>query len=250
MGIVEYRNSASEKARIADLMRYVPANAANALDIGARDGFISRLLADRIASVTALDLAMPVIEHERIHCVQGDVTALCCGDLEFDFVVCAEVLEHMPGAALTRACNELSRVSRRHLLIGVPYKQDIRLGRATCNSCGGKCPPWGHVNSFDERRLGSLFATFNVVETSFVGTAAPGTNFLSAWLMDLAGNPNGTYGQEWPCVHCGAKLTMPPERSVFQKVCTRVAYIVRNIQVRFSSPQANWIHMLLERQPT
>ena len=37
---------------------------------------------------------------------------------------------------------------------------------------------------------------------------------LSTLLLDLAGNPFGTYDQEEPCIHCGAKLKPPPRRSI------------------------------------
>jgi hypothetical protein len=63
----------------------------------------------------------------------------------FDFVLCAEVLEHIPTASLSRACSELGRVSKHYVLIGVPYRQDIRVGRTTCWSCRKKNPPWGHI---------------------------------------------------------------------------------------------------------
>ena len=68
------RNSAVEKQRIADLMRLLPSSIDTVVDIGARDGFISKLLAERFLKVTALDLEKPSIDHRRIHCVQGDVT--------------------------------------------------------------------------------------------------------------------------------------------------------------------------------
>src|SRR6266540_122245 len=124
MDLAEYRDSESERKRIADLVRLLPGNLDSVLDIGARDGFISKLLTGHFPNVTALDL-----------------------------VFCAEVIEHIPSRTLARACGELSRVAREYLLIGVPYKQDLRVGRLTCHACGKKNPPWGRVNSFDENSL-------------------------------------------------------------------------------------------------
>jgi hypothetical protein len=187
------RNSAVEKQRIADLMRLLPSSIDTVVDIGARDGFISKLLAERFLKVTALDLEKPSIDHRRIHCVQGDVTGLDFQDATFDLVFCTEVLEHISTPLFVKACDELSRVSSRYLLIGVPYKQDIRVERTTCRACGKKNPPWGHVNSFDESKLRRLFPAFEIVNVSFVGMGRRRTNFLSCILMDMAGNPYGTY---------------------------------------------------------
>lgn len=246
MDLSEYRNN--ERERVADLMGLLPSNIETALDVGARDGFISKLLAERFSSVTSLDLEKPSVDHERIHCVRGDVTALDFHDASFDLILCTEVLEHIPTKMLGKACNELSRVSNRYVLIGVPYKQDIRVGRTTCRACGKKNPPWGHVNSFDESRLRRLFPAYEVANKSFAGTADTGTNFLSCLLMDMAGNPYGTYSQHEPCVYCGAALKSPPERNLLGKVLTRAAFYARYAQTPLLKRHPNWIHVLLEKR--
>ena len=249
MDLTEYRNSASEKARLSDLMSLLPEGEFDSvLDVGARDGFISRLLTDHFSTVTALDLEQPSIEHERIRCVKGDITALHFADASFNLVFCAEVLEHIPTHLLGTACRELARVSSDYVLIGVPYKQDIRVGRSTCGACGKLNPPWGHVNRFDEDRLRELFPAFTVAQQSFVGETDAQTNALSCAVMDMAGNPYGTYSQEEPCVHCGARLAHPPERQFWQKVLTKVAFTATSVQKRFGTPHPNWIHLLLRRE--
>lgn len=150
MDLTEYRNNAAEKARVGDLISLLPESGESVLDIGARDGFISRLLTIHFSKVIALDLEMPTIDHERIQCVKGDITDLHFPDAAFNLVFCAEVLEHIPPQLLAIACREMARVSKSHVLVGVPYKQDIRVGRTTCGACGKISPPWGPVNRFDE----------------------------------------------------------------------------------------------------
>ena len=61
MDLTEYRNSASEKARLSDLINLFPKGGISVLDVGARDGFISRLLVNHFSMVTALDLEKPSI---------------------------------------------------------------------------------------------------------------------------------------------------------------------------------------------
>lgn len=236
-----------ERERVGDLVGLVPAATRTVLDIGARGGFIARQLADRGFAVTALDLERPLIDDPRIECVQGDATRLAYGDRSFDLVFCAEVLEHIAQPALERAACELARVARRHLVIGVPYRQDLRLWRTRCGSCGAVNPPWGHVNSFDEAGLLALFAGWRLCARRFIGIGEPGTNALSVWLMDLAGNPYGTYVQDESCIRCGAALLRPGSRTSWQRVCTRAAVLARAATARFEAPRPNWIHLLLER---
>jgi SAM-dependent methyltransferase len=243
--IEKYRTSASEKARSADLLRLLPRGRTSVLDIGARDGHFSRLLTDYFEQVTALDLQKPSFEYPRVTTVAGDVTKLQFSDESFDCVFCAEVLEHIP--AVEQACRELARVTRHELILGVPYRQDTRCGRTTCRNCGRSNPPWAHVNRFDEKRLQRLFPGLVVQAKSFVGSTTDVTNFVSMMLMDLAGNPWGTYEQDEPCIHCGAAITLPEGRSLLSKVCSGVALRLNRLQTLLTTPHANWIHIVLAK---
>lgn len=156
MSFGDFRNSLVEQQRVDDLLAHLPCAKRMALDVGTRDGYIAVLLAERFDYVAALDLVKPTVVHPKVACVRASATALPFPDGAFDLVLCSEVLEHIPGPSLTQACRELVRVTASQLLIGVPYKQDLRCGRTLCQSCGHRNPPWSHVNSFDEDRLGTL----------------------------------------------------------------------------------------------
>lgn len=243
--LTDYRASSRELARVGGLMSMVPEGLDTALDIGARDGFLSRLLAARVQHVTALDLEQPTFTHPRVTCVKGDATEMTFARRSFDLVLCAEVLEHIP--ALEQACEELQRVSAKYLLIGVPYRQDIRLGRTTCQHCGARNPPWGHVNSFDEARLEALFPEFVSERVEFVDATRERSNWLAAALLDYAGNPFGTYCQQEPCGACGKHVGQPRARSFAQKVATKIGVNLQRAHSALSEPRGNWIHMLLRR---
>jgi SAM-dependent methyltransferase len=247
VSLAAYRNSPVEQERVADLMRLVPADARTVLDVGARDGYLSRRLAERCERVIALDLDPPDVAHPRVECMGGDITALDVPDRFVDGVLCAEVLEHIPGEKLPRACAEIRRIAGRAIVIGVPYRQDLRLGRTVCTACGRANPPWGHVNSFSERRLAALFPGWQATSWSFVGRSRERTNWLSARLMDFAGNPYGTYAQEERCVHCDAALGAPAPRTFLQKVATRTGATLTSVQQRAAGTRPRWIHVLFTR---
>ena len=246
MDLKEYRESPREQARIESLLTLIP-DGETALDIGTRDGYFAQRMAARYARVTALDLELPDISHPKIHPVKGNIGALEFPDNSFDTIFCAEVLEHLPGDLLQRACAELSRVTRRNLVIGVPYRQDTRVGRTTCYSCGAHNPPWGHVNSFDDDKLKRLFPGLSWEKADYVGSNKEVTNWLSVALMDAAGNPYGTYLQEETCVACGKHLVPPPPRGLRQKVLARTAELLNKGQRRLAAPRPNWIHILFTK---
>jgi ubiquinone/menaquinone biosynthesis C-methylase UbiE len=245
MDLKEYRKSDIEQLRINSLMDLVPSGLKKALDLGARDGYLSKKLTGYFDKVVAVDLQKPDIIDDKIESRQGDIAQLDFADNSFDLVLCAEVLEHIPTQLFEKACQELTRVANKYLLIGVPYNQDIRFGRTTCFSCGGKNPPWGHVNKFNEKVLEKLFPTMKVEKVEYVGQSTSVTNFISVFLFDLADNPYGTYSQDEACIHCGKKLLIPPERTFQQKIFSKIAVYLNRIQALFVKSRPNWIHVLL-----
>jgi SAM-dependent methyltransferase len=245
-GLEQYRASDMEKARTADLVGMLPRNRKSVLDVGAREGFFSKLLTEHFPVVTAVDLQPLCFRYPRVERVAADATRLPFADNSFDCVFCAEVLEHIPKVA--EACSEIRRVAKREVIIGVPFQQDTRVGRTTCQACGKVNPPWGHVNSFSERRLVQLFEGLKVVKKSFIGRNSEATNPVSAFLMNIAGNPCGTYDQEEGCIYCGSKLMAPPAaRSLTSKVYAAAALTLNNTQSVFHRPKPNWIHLLFAK---
>jgi glycosyltransferase involved in cell wall biosynthesis len=242
-----YRASPREQERISDLLAVTPKGYASVLDVGARDGYISNLLASHFASVTALDLEEPQVSNDRVLAVKGDITHLEYPDNAFDVVVCTEVLEHIPPQLLARACSEIGRVAKYGIVIGVPYRQDRRLGATTCVFCGKQNPCWGHVNDFDEARLKCLFERLLLSRTSFVGRTKERTNFVSAYLMGKAGNPWGTYEQDESCVYCGNQMIPPAHRTMFEAFGARLASILNDVQSQFAPLRPIWIHMVFKK---
>jgi hypothetical protein len=238
-----FRNAPLEQRRIAALFGLIPERGGTALDVGARDGYLSLRLAGRYDSVTALDLGRPASVPPSLSWVVGDASRLPFPDRSFDLVMCAEVLEHIPENLLRRVCAEMTRVTRHNLVIGVPYDQDLRLGRTTCAACGGKNPPYGHVNVFNELNLECLFPELRAEKTELVGDNQERTNRISALLNDWGGNPFGTYNQEEPCIHCNAKLVPPATRSIPQRAFAYGATRLQQAQIALTGRRPNWMHV-------
>lgn len=205
------------------------------LDAGARIGRHARHLVGRFQHIVALDLVKPNIV--GCECVQGDITNLQYPDRHFEAVLCSEVLEHVPD--VQRAASELARVTADRLIIGVPYKQDLRSGRYTCEHCGYTANAWDHLHSFDENRVLSLFPGWRADAIHRVGAYSWGqTNAVAALIMDWARNPYGCYDD--PCGKCGRKMGRP-QSNMLAKLANKLA------QIHHTTPDTNWIHVLFRR---
>jgi SAM-dependent methyltransferase len=234
-----WRQRPRETEREAILMNLIPGGE-SVLDIGARDGHFSRLLTRKYRRVTALDLEAPLIADPQIQCVSGNVTALDFPDAHFDCVFCTEVLEHVPD--LQAASAEIKRVAGKHIVIGVPFEQDLRAGRVLCRHCGRRWNAWKHLHSFTEAQVLRLFAPARPVRVEFAGITAERTNFVSAVLMDVARHPWGAYNCVEPC-SCGAKLE-PPDATIFRRACASLSVRIDRVWQRFRKPQPDTINVL------
>ncbi len=248
----EARHTLGDRERVDDLLRVLPSGLESILDVGTRDGYIANRMAETVGHVVALDLELPVIKDPRpnIMAVQGNGAALPFRDGAFEAVLCSEVLEHIPGTILGQACRELSRVARRYLLIGVPYRQDLRLGRPRCGACGGSNPPWGHVNSFDEQSVVGHFPGWRQSTLSLVGNGGQSTSSVAAGLMALAGSPYGSYEQEERCFFCGAELVAPDigTLGLGRRVLAGLSLRLTALQNMALGVRPSWMHILLVRE--
>ncbi len=249
MDLKRYRAGEREQVRIGSVLEMLPADVSlRTLEIGSRDCYMTQMLAERYAQVIALDLEKPQIDMANVLAMQGNLLNLPLKDNSVNLAVCTEVLEHIPSEHLQQACDELLRVSSKYVLVGVPYKQDLRVNATYCSCCAKENPPTGHLNTFDTARLEQLFAAANVKECVYVLPGDYKTNAFTYWLYGKCKFPFGSYQQEEVCVHCGAKLTRP-KINPLQRLIACVGKVVEIAQNRlFKSRKVIWIHILFEKK--
>lgn len=86
------------------------------LEIGVGNGVVAELFQKTGMEVTTVDI------DASLHPTQvASVTALPYADHQFDAILCAEVLEHLPFEQSLRGMRELHRVTKRWVLITLPH---------------------------------------------------------------------------------------------------------------------------------
>jgi 2-polyprenyl-3-methyl-5-hydroxy-6-metoxy-1,4-benzoquinol methylase len=135
-----------------------PLGAESVLDAGCGEGETLARLGDvlgrRVAAIDILDECVAYTKQRLPHvdASTANVYELPFDDRSFDLVLCLEVMEHLDRPA--QALRELSRVSRRDLVVSVPYEPYFRLGslmRGKYVRGLGNHP--AHVNHWNRRSL-------------------------------------------------------------------------------------------------
>ena len=126
-----------------------------ALEVGCGEGVIAGKLQRRFGEVVALDLPDAGLRadwrgYDGPRFLHASAHELPFGDDQFDVVVAAEVLEHLPDPV--KGLQEMARVGRRHLVLSVPREPIFR----SCNLVAGRYvrdlgnTP-GHLNHWSKR---------------------------------------------------------------------------------------------------
>jgi len=144
------------------------------LDIGCGEGYQMSYIVERGTQVIGLDLSVERLKQAKNRVRNSD---LVCASSErlpfksqiFDKVMCLELLEHLNEPRKTILETESVLKERGTLVVSVPYKQDIVATQ--CIHCGKLTPLWGHLHSFDERKLDRLLpSNFVTVKRIHTGT--------------------------------------------------------------------------------
>lgn len=133
-------------------------NLNSVLDVGCGDGYLCHLYRGMgVENVVGCDLTETRInfaksKFKEINFVQGDVYNLHFNNNSFDLVSAVEVIEHLEDPE--KAIKELQRVSKRFVLITVPYKEELT--NLVCPHCLRLFPCDSHIQSFDVIRIKSI----------------------------------------------------------------------------------------------
>jgi SAM-dependent methyltransferase len=112
------------------LLALVPenGNGRRLLDVGCADGYLSQLFAERGFSVTAIDAPRPSarVMPDGVRYLDADLDrGLPTGEGSFDFVVCADILEHLrdPDSLLQQVRSQITKGGK--LIASLPNSGNI-----------------------------------------------------------------------------------------------------------------------------
>ncbi len=140
----------------------VPENVNTILDVGCGSAWVAKEFLPKKVKVFSLDIspvnplkALKKYPDKYHFGVTADSYSLPFPDNSLECIIASEIIEHVvsPGKFVA----ELMRVLKPEgfLFISTPYKEVIRY--YLCIHCNKKTPVHGHIHSFDEKKLSSLY---------------------------------------------------------------------------------------------
>lgn len=189
--------------RIRMFQQMIPSDVERIVDVGCGDGAITNRLAEHW-DVTGVDLSAAALAYLETAALQASATELPLPDKSFDLVLSSEMLEHLPDSTYREAIAEMQRVSRRYLLISVPYREDLDSRTVRCPACGWRGHVWGHRRRFTAESLMADLDGFELIESRVFGPRQEPP--WPRWLIWMAHNVfrsfYWSYGQHPMCERC------------------------------------------------
>lgn len=154
--------SETDWRRLNWVMDQIPKDCKSVLDVGTGPGALINTLAlsERFDKVNGIDVrkySKFVGLSDKFTLEIMDATNMKFEDSQFDCVICMEVIEHLPDGMMEAAIAELRRVTRKRLIMSVPFKEPEPL-------------PHYHLQRFDEERIQRVFPR---AEYELVGVERP-----------------------------------------------------------------------------
>ena len=127
----------NNQLRIKLTAELIPGNVKSLVDIGCGNGVFLNYLAKNktYLDLLGVDRSETALSYVKTEKKVADITKLPFDDNSFDCVTCLEVIEHLPANVYEIALKELTRISKKYVIISVPYNEKIEDSYTKCPSC-------------------------------------------------------------------------------------------------------------------
>ena len=180
--------SSGERDRVDAIASLLPADVETILDTGCGDGAVTNRLHELGHHVIGSDIEADALRHVDVPTRVGSIDALPAQDLEFDCVLAADVLEHLPNGAFEAARSELARVARRYILVNSPNEERLVIAQTQCRHCATAFHSSRHTRAISVADTRDWFDGFELETSRLCGERVRPRNLWLQRIGQLAGH--------------------------------------------------------------
>lgn len=144
--------------RFRETASMIPDDVACLADIGCGNGIFVNYLQKQSPQlfIMAIDRSKAALRFVKTEKKEGDIAEIPLADQSFDCITCLEVIEHLPVEIYKKALTELSRTSKKYVIISVPYAENLEKNHTQCPNCKSIFNADLHLRSFSEESFRHL----------------------------------------------------------------------------------------------
>jgi SAM-dependent methyltransferase len=195
-----YFYTPQQEDRFNQIVDMIPRDVRSILDVGAGFGHllekVEKVLGLKGVGIEITEEKVDYARKRGVDLRKGDISKLQFNDESFDIVISCEVIEHLPYMVYEKGIQEIMRVSRKYILVEVPFNEKRIFIR--CPYCGATFHPNFHMRSFNESSMKELFPKTFLIDMKKIGNAR---EFLFADVLSCVPR------RSWPpfsvCPSCG-----------------------------------------------
>jgi len=194
--------------RVAFAASMIPKDVKTVVDLGCGNGLFLNYLSNRSDKrydrLLGLEKSRTALSYVATETVQSDATRVSIKDETFDLASIMEVVEHLSTKDFSQALNEIARVSKKYILVSVPYKENLKDHFIECKRCKTRFHRNFHKQSFDTGTIKSLFSNlgFRNIDVRWFGKKGDLVGFSSIYKIYKHFNPPPLQ-VPLPCPVCG-----------------------------------------------
>ena len=150
-------NDAAHIERFTKTTALIPEDAGSLADIGCGNGiFINFLSEKKDIKLIGIDRSEAALKFVKTDKILGSIDSIPVPENTYDCVTCLEVLEHLSINVFEKALDELSRISKKYIIISTPYKEILEENYTQCPQCKTQFNADLHLRSFSQPEIENL----------------------------------------------------------------------------------------------
>lgn len=154
----------SEMGRVKFTESMIPKDVLTVADIGCGNGLFLNLLngnKTRYKQLVGIDTSQSALKYVKTNKSIGNITQIPLESASFDLVTSLEVIEHLDAEEYSLGLKELARISKKYILVSVPYREKLEDSLVECCNCKTRFNGVHHKRSFSNSYLNNLFSDFS-----------------------------------------------------------------------------------------
>jgi ubiquinone/menaquinone biosynthesis C-methylase UbiE len=147
---------------LSNLAALIPSDTRTIIDVGCGNGLITNKLSEKY-DILGVDRSKAALKMVTCKKLEADCSSLPVEDRSYDLVLSSELLEHLDDDTYQATIREFQRISKKYILISVPFEESLSKGMIQCPECKLLFHRSYHQRRFSVELIQKDFPGFSVI---------------------------------------------------------------------------------------